>query len=355
MGILVFMLAIVPSLGGNAIHLMRAEVPGPQKGKLVPRMKETAIILYAIYLGLTLILAVALLFTGMPLYDSVVNALATAGTGGFSVKNASIGSYMNPAAEWIIAIFMFIFGVNFNLYFYIIIKKFKLILRNEELRAYIAICILSTLFITLNVWNGIQGSFSSVSDCIRAVFFQVASIMSTTGFATMNYDLWPEFSRAMMVFLTLIGASAGSTAGGLKISRIIILLKTIRLNIKRLLKPNSVNTLRLDGEALDERTEKTATNYFTLYTIALIILILALSTDGKDFTTTVTAAITCFNNVGPGLGLVGPMGSFAVFSPFAKLLLSFAMLFGRLEIIPMLVILSPSTWVKSFRSNREAN
>ena len=353
MGILVFMLAIIPSLGGNAIHLMRAEVPGPQKGKLVPKMKETALILYGIYFILTVIMTLALLCTGMPLYDSVVNALATAGTGGFSVKNASIGGYMNPAAEWVIAIFMLIFGINFNLYFYIIIKKFDQIFKNEELKVYLALTLISTAVITLNVWNGVQNSFENVSDCIRAAFFQVTSIMSTSGYSTVNYDLWPEFSKLLIVFLTIIGASAGSTAGGLKVSRLLILFKTARLNIKRVLKPNSVNTLRLDGDALPDETEKNATNYFTIYILLMLGFILLLAIDGKDMITTVTAAITCFNNVGPGLADVGPIGNFAGFSYFSKIVLTMAMLFGRLEIMPMLIILSPSTWTKSFKTKQK--
>ena len=352
MGILVFMLALLPSLGGNAIHLMRAEVPGPQKGKLVPKMKETALILYGIYFLLTVILAVLLLCTGMPLYDSIVSSLATAGTGGFSVRNASIGAYMNPAAEWIIASFMLIFGVNFNLYFYIIVKKFKLILKNEELRTYLILCAVSTVLITINVWNSVASEFDTVADCIRAAFFQVTSIMSTTGFSSVNYELWPEFSRMLLVFISIIGASAGSTAGGLKVSRLVILLKTVRVNMKRVLKPNSVHTLRLDGDVLPEETEKSTTNYFAMYMLLTLGFILLVSLDGKDFVSTVTAVIACFNNVGPGLGIVGPWGSFASFSYFSKLVLSFAMLFGRLEIMPMLIMLSPSTWVKSFRGNK---
>ena len=351
MGILVFMLALLPSLGGNAIHLMRAEVPGPQKGKLVPKMKETALILYGIYFALTVIMTLALLLTGMPLYDSVVNSLATAGTGGFSVKNASIGGYMNPAAEWVIAAFMLIFGVNFNIYFFIIVKKFKMILKNEELKVYIALCLISTVLITGNVWQGVSESFEGVADCIRAAFFQVTSIMSTTGYTTVNYELWPEFSKALLIFLTLLGASAGSTAGGLKLSRAIILIKTVGLNIKRVLKPNSVNVLRLDGDALPDETEKNATNYFVLYTLLMIGFTMIIAIDGKDFTTTITSVITCFNNVGPGLAAVGPAGNFAGFSYFSKIIFSIAMLFGRLEIMPMLIILSPTTWVKNFKTN----
>ncbi len=352
MGILVFMLAIVPSLGGNAIHIMRAEVPGPTKDKLVPKAKQTALILYGIYIFLTVAEAIALLISGLGFYDSAVTALSTAGTGGFSVKNASIAGYNNPAAEWIVAIFMLIFGINFNMYFFIIVKKLRPVLKNEEFRIYILLTALATVLITVNVWHNVGDQFSGISECIRTAFFQITSIMSTTGFVTTDYNaLWPEFSKILIVFLTLLGACAGSTAGGLKMSRFIILLKTVGLNVKRVLKPHSINTLRLDGEALSDDTEKNVTTYFALYVMLIIGFTLLISVDGKDFTTTVTSVITCFNNVGPGLAEVGPVGNFAGFSYYSKIVLSIAMLFGRLEIIPMLIMLSPSTWRKSFRAN----
>ena len=352
MGILVFMMAVIPTVGGSSIHLMRAEVPGPQKGKLVPKMRETALILYGIYVIITVAQVIALLIAGLPLFDAVVNSFATAGTGGFSVKNASIGAYGNPAAEWIIAIFMMICGINFNLYYFIIIKKLRSVFKNEELRVYIALTLISTALIAINVWNSIQNSFESVADCIRAAFFQVTSIMSTSGFSTVNYDLWPEFSKILIVILTFLGASAGSTAGGLKISRLLIILKTIRIEVKKMVKPSSVNPLRLDGDTLPDTTGKTAMNYFVFYIMIFTGTLLLISVDSKDFITTFTAAATCFNNVGPGLAEVGPFGNFSAFSYFSKLVLSFAMLFGRLEIMPMFIMLSPSTWRGSFRRNK---
>lgn len=352
MGILVFMLALLPGLGGNAVHIMRAEVPGPKKDKLVPKTKQTALILYGIYILLTLIQTVALLIAKMPLYDAVVNALSTAGTGGFSVKNASIAGYSNPAAEWIISIFMLLYGINFNVYFFIIIKKFRLILKNEELRVYLLLNVISTVLITLNVWNAISENFTSVADCIRTVFFHVTSIMSTTGFCTTDYNLWPEFSKILIVFLTIIGGSAGSTAGGLKVSRLLILVKTMKINIKRTLKPNSVNTLSIDGEPITEENQRNVTTYFAIYTMIIILFTLIVATDGKDFTTTLTATITCVNNVGPGLAIVGPAGNFSSFSPLSKIALSAAMLFGRLEILPMMIFFSPATWFGSFKKNK---
>jgi trk system potassium uptake protein TrkH len=331
---------------------MRAEVPGPQKGKLVPRLRESSIILYAIYLGLTVILATALLFTGMRLYDSVITSFSTAGTGGFSVMNSSIMGYNNPAAEWIIAIFMILFGVNFNLYFFLLIKRWKNVLKNEELRAYFAIIIASVTVITVNLYTSMRQSFDSIWHCIRAAFFQVASIMSTTGFVSMDFELWPNLSKTVLLMLMLVGASAGSTAGGIKVSRLVIILKTLRLRIKKMLKPNAVIPLRLDGEPIPSTTGNTAVNYLALYSVIMAAVMLLISIDGKDILTTVTATVTCLNNVGPGLGnIVGPMYNFSTFSDFSKIILSFTMLFGRLELIPMIIILSPSTY-RHWRKNK---
>lgn len=344
MGVLVFMMAILPSAGsGQNIYLMRAEVPGPTKGKLVPKMRQTALILYSIYMALTAMEVVALLFTGMPLYDSVVNSLATAGTGGFSVLNSSIGGYNNPAAEWVFAVFMFIFGINFNLYYFILVGRARELFKNEELRAYILLCLASTVAIVVNTFNTVE----RVGDCVRNAFFQVTSIISTTGFATLNYDAeWPEFSKMLLVTLTLVGACAGSTAGGLKMSRVLIVLKGILAQIRKILRPNSVNVVRLDGEAVPNDTVRAAMGYMSIYWLLIVVTAFMLSFDGFDFTTNATAAITCINNVGPGLGAVGPAGNFAGFSDFNTLFLSFVMLTGRLEIMPMLIFLSPASWRK---------
>ncbi len=341
MGVLVFMLAIVPA-DGRAIHLMRAEIPGPTKGKLVPRMRQTALILYGIYVFLTLAEVVSLYIAGLPLYDSFVTAFATTGTGGFAIKNLSIAGYANPAVEWIVALFMLLSGVNFNLYFFMLIRHFRDVWKSEELRAYLILCGASTMLIAANVFH----IYKNVGDTLRVAFFQVTSIMSTTGFSTVDFNLWPEFSQTILVILTIIGACAGSTAGGLKVSRALILFKNIWRELKHILHPRSVIVTRLDGEALSDETCRTAANYFSLYALLIATCTVILSFDGFDLTTNFTATLACINNVGPGLGLVGPLGNFSIFSPLSKLTLTLSMLLGRLEIIPLVILLSPTTWKK---------
>lgn len=342
MGVLVFMLAILPSKGGQTMHLMRAEVPGPTKGKLVPKIRQTALILYSIYIALTIIQIIALLLCDMPLFDSIVTTFATAGTGGFSVLNDSIAGYNNPAAEWVIAVFMMIFGVNFNLYFFILIGKVKDVFKNEEFRAYILICATAVFAIAINIAN----NFNLLGNCIRTSFFQVASIMTTTGFVTADFNLWPVFSKTILVILMIIGACAGSTAGGLKISRILILLKNILREIKYMLRPHSVNIVRLDGEVVSDDTVRSATGYLTIYITLIIATVLAISFDGFSIETNITATLSCINNIGPALGDIGPMGNFSGFSYVSKIILSLAMLIGRLEIMPMMILFSPMTWKK---------
>ncbi len=342
MGVLVFMLALMPSDDGRSIHLMRAEVPGPTKGKLVPKIRRTAMILYGIYFIMTVIQTLLLVISGLPFYDAIVTAFSTAGTGGFSVKNASIAGYNNPAAEWICAIFMFLFGVNFNLYFFLLIKNFKGVLKNEELRTFAAICVASTAAIVINAWR----SFSSFSQAVRTAFFQVTTIISTTGFATVDYGMWPEFSKTILVILMITGACAGSTAGGLKISRVIIIIKNIFKEIKHLLRPNSVNRVRLDGEVLVYETVRSASGYLAIYLVIMIVSCLVVSLDGFTMETTLTATISCLNNVGPVLGTIGPYGNFSGFSYLSKIVFSGAMLLGRLEIMPIIILFSPSTWFK---------
>ncbi len=342
MGVLVFVLAILPSDDGRAIHLMRAEVPGPTKGKLVPKLRETAQILYMIYLSLTVLETVLLLTVGIPFYDALVSTFATVGTGGFSVLNASIVGYGNAAAEWIIAIFMLLCGVNFNMYFFLLMRRFRDVLKSEELRVYLLICALSVVLIAVNTAHMFEG----VEECLRTSFFQVTSIMSTTGFTTVNYDTWPELSKTLLVILTVIGACAGSTAGGLKISRIILIFKSIIREIKHMLRPKSVNVIRLDGEVVSEETVKASTNYLSLDLVLIVASALLISLDNFDFTTNITAVLTCINNVGPGLSVVGPVGNFAGFSYLSKLILSSLMLLGRLEIMPVMILFSVGTWRK---------
>jgi trk system potassium uptake protein TrkH len=324
---------------------MRAEVPGPQKGKLVPKMRTNALILYSIYVALTVIMVAALLIAKMPIYDALVTAFGTAGTGGFSVLNDSIAGYNSPAVEWIVASFMVVFGINFNMYFFLFIRKLKPILKSEELRIFLILIVVSTALISVNVWTSVEYHCESVSECIRDAFFQVTSILSTSGYATTDYNLWPSFSKNLIILLTFFGACAGSTAGGLKISRLIIIFKTMRLRIKKVLKPREVISLKLDGDTLPLETGNSAMNYLAIYSVLLFVSIFLVTFDGKDFLTSFTATLTCINNVGPGMGdIVGPVGNFSSFSYFSKIILSIDMLFGRLEIIPMIIILSPSTW-----------
>lgn len=342
MGVLVFMLAILPSAGGEAIHLMRAEVPGPTKGKLVPKMRQTALILYGIYIALTCIQIVALLLCKMPLYDAIVNSFATAGTGGFSVLNDSIAGYHSPAIEWVIGIFMLLFGINFNLFFFILVGKIKDVLKSEELRTYSVIVGLAVLAISINTFR----MFSNTGDCIRTAFFQTASIITTTGFVTVEYNAWPVLSKTVLILLMVIGACAGSTAGGLKISRVIILVKNIVREIKHMIRPRSVNVVRVDQEVIPDETLRSATGYLTVYIAVIILTMLMISIDGMSMETNLTATLSCVNNVGPALGDIGAMSNFSSFSDFSTLIMSFAMLFGRLEFVPMLVLFSPYAWKK---------
>lgn len=350
MGVLVFMLAILPLAGGQTMHLMRAEVPGPTKGKLVPKMKDSAMILYGIYIALTLMLAVILLICGQPLYHALVNAFATAGTGGFSVLNNSIAGYNSPIVEWVIAIFMLLFGINFNLYYFMLIGHFKEIRKNEELRVFLAIVFLSTVAISINTAK----MFTNLGDCIRTAFFQVTTIISTAGFATADFDLWPTFSKTLLVFLMLIGSCAGSTAGGLKLSRVMLIFKSTVREIRHILRPRSVSIVRLDGVAVPEETVRSAVGYLALYVMMLICTVFLISFDGYSFETNFTAAIACLNNIGPGLKEVGPTGNFAGYSMLSQFLLALSMILGRLEIIPMLVLLSPDTWKKIFGQKESA-
>ena len=336
MGVLVFMLAILPSANGQTMHLMRAEVPGPTKGKLVPKMRQSSLILYGIYVAMTLIEIALLLIVDMPLYDAAVNAFGTAGTGGFAVLNNSIAGYNNPAAEWIIAIFMLLFGINFNIYFFILMGKVRDALKSEELRVYLIICALATVLIAINT----ASMFDSLSDNVRASFFQVTSIMSTSGFATVDFNLWPSFSKTILVLLMITGACAGSTAGGLKISRVIILVKSALKEIRHMRRPKSVNVVRLDGEAVPSETVRSAMGYIVVYILIFLTSTLLISVDAFSFETNVSAVIATLNNVGPGFDVVGPVGNFSVFSDFSTVVLSFTMLIGRLEIMPMMILFS---------------
>ena len=341
MGVLVFIMAIIPSSTDRSIHILRAEVPGPIVGKLVPKMRETAKILYLIYIALTVVEVVFLLAGGMPLFDSIVHAFGTAGTGGFGIKADSIASY-SPYLQWVITIFMLIFGVNFNLYYLILIKKIKSVFKSEELWVYIGIAVVSTVIIAINI----SSMYDGFAEILRLSSFQVASVITTTGYATADFNLWPELSKTILLILMFIGSCAGSTAGGFKISRIILLFKMIQREIKLLLHPRSVSVVRFEGKKVDEPVLKSVSAYTAVYIASFFVVFLLISFDNFDILTNFSAAAACFNNIGPGLSAVGPASNFADYSVFSKLVLSIAMLFGRLEIYPVLFILSPSAWSK---------
>ncbi len=341
MGVLIFIMAIIPNIADRSIHIVRAEMPGPVVGKLVPRVKDTAKILYIIYIAMTLLEIAFLLFGGMPLFESVVHAFGTAGTGGFGVKADSIAGY-SPYLQWVITVFMLLFGVNFNLYYLILIRRTRTALRSGELWCYLGIVALSTGVIVCNILP----QFGSAEDALRHSAFQVASILTTTGYATTDFNLWPDLSRAILFVLMFIGGCAGSTAGGLKQSRAIMLVKTVGREFKRMLHPRSVSSVRFEGKPVDEATLGSVSTYFAVYMICLFAVFLLISPEPFGFETNLSAAVACFNNVGPGFGLVGPVGSYSAYSGFSKLVLSFAMLLGRLEIFPLILALSPGSWIK---------
>ena len=338
------MLALIPSLGSNSIHLLKAESPGPSPGKIVPKIKETAKILYLIYFALTLIEGILLMCAGMNLYDAVIHAMGTAGTGGFSNMNASIAAFNSPAIEWIITIFMLIFGINFALYFQILKGNFKGFFKNEELRYYLLIIVSAFILITVNIIS-LNGGDIILS--IRQSAFQVSSIVTSTGFATVDFNFWPTLSKLIIVMLMFVGAMAGSTGGGIKTVRIVIMLKAIKREINKIIHPKRVNSVKIDGKTVDEDIIHGVFLFIGAYIIISLIAIFIISFDNFDVVTTVTSVITTMSNIGPGLEVVGPAGNFAAFSPLSKLVLSFCMLAGRLEIYPMLIMFSPSIWRKN--------
>lgn len=343
MGVLVFVLAVVPlSKGsGDTLHLLRAESPGPSVDKLTPTMRHTARILYAIYIALTLLEVVFLRFGGMPLFDSVNHAFATAGTGGFSIKNASIAAYQSPYIHLVIGVFMALFGVNFGIFYLLLLRQVRQVFKNEELRLYLGLMAASTLLIAFNILPLYGGGFGRA---LLDSFFQVSSIMTTTGFATANFDLWPQFSRLLLVLLMIFGASAGSTGGGIKMSRLLILAKAQASELRRITRPRLVKPVMIDGKRVGTEVVHVTFAFMVAYFFICCISMILLSFDNFDLETSVTAVLACVNNIGPGLSMVGPMGNYAQFSAFSKLVLSFDMLIGRLEIFPMLMLFSPGLW-----------
>ena len=339
MGFLVFVMAIIPNVTDRSIHIMKAEVPGPSVGKLVPRIKDTAKILYLIYIAITLLEIILLICGGMPVFDSVVHSFGTAGTGGFGIKNDSITSY-SPYCQWVIGIFMLLFGVNFNIYYLLLIRKFKDAIKSSELWGYISIMLVSTALITANNLN----LYERFSLSLRHSFFQVSSVMTTTGYATADFDKWTGIAKPILLTLMIIGACAGSTGGGLKVSRVIILFKTISREIKRLLHPRAVKAVHFEGKRLDENTASGVGQYFAIYMICFVAAFLLISFEPFGIETNLSATAACFNNIGPGFGGVGPTMNYSAYTDFSKIVLSLAMLLGRLEIFPIIIAFSPSVW-----------
>lgn len=344
MGVLVFVMMLTSLEDDHSMHLMRAEVPGPEADKLVPRARHSAKILYEIYFVLTATEVILLMFGGMSFYDALLHAFSTAGTGGFSNRNASVAYYDSAYIDGVITIFMILFGVNFNLYFLIRLKKWKSALKNEELKAYLGIIGVSIVIITVNILH----IYGNVAQAFRYASFQVASIITTTGFCTANYDVWPELSKTLLLALMVIGACAGSTGGGIKVSRLLILVKTVRQEIRRILHPKSVTVVRVNGKKIGRDTMQGVYIYFISYILILIVSVLIVSIDNFDFATSFSGMLTTINNVGPGISQVGPIENFYSFSPVSKIVFCIDMLVGRLEVIPYLLIFSPDLWRRKF-------
>ncbi len=344
MGVLVFVMVITALDKNNSMHLMRAEVPGPDKDKLMPKATTTARILYAMYLILTAIEITFLLFGGMNLFDSLIHAFGTAGTGGFSNYAASVGHFDSAYIDAVITIFMILFGINFSLFYFLLIGEVGAFLKNEELRVYLGIIAVSTGIITWNIYD----QFGSILKSFRYAVFQVASIITTTGYATADYNNWPMLSQCILMMLMVVGACASSTGGGIKVSRVIMICKCIRKEILTIVHPKNVCIIKVNGKKVNEDGIRTLAIYLMCYIMIFIASILLVAIDNKDFGTTFSSVLTCIGNVGPGISLVGPNGNFSSFSPFSKLVLSFDMLAGRLELFPMMILFTVSAWRRKF-------
>ena len=345
MGVLVFLLALVPMSGKNegfTMHLLRAESPGPDVGKLVPKMKQTAMVLYLTYVALTVLNFLFLIIGNMPLFDAVCTAFGTAGTGGFGVKNDSIAGY-SPYLQNVCTVFMLLFGINFSCFYLLILRQFRAIFRDEELRLYLGVVAVAILLITLDI----SGLYDSIGESLRYAAFQVSSIITTTGFSTVNFDAWPAFSKGILLVLMLIGACAGSTGGGIKCARILLLIKGVRRNISQIMHPQKVQVIRVNGKVVDERILSNTNSYLAVYLVIMVVSFLVVGLDEFSITTNFSAVMACFNNIGPGLDAAGPTCNFSIFSPLSKIVLIFDMLAGRLEIFPILILLSPKTWSRS--------
>ena len=342
MGVLVFLLAVIPVSGRNegfTMHLLRAESPGPDVGKSMPRMRQTAAVLYLTYLGLSVLNLIFLLAGKMPFFDALCTMFGTAGTGGFGVYNDSIAGF-SPYIQWVCTVFMLLFGINFSCYYLILLRRIRSVIGDEELKLYLGIVLSSVVLIVLNL----RGFYGTLGETVRHAFFQVASIITTTGFATTDFNLWPSFSKTILVILMLVGACAGSTGGGLKCARVLLLFKSMRRNVSLVLRPQKVKVIRVNGKPVDEKILSGTGAYFLVYSVILFVSFLVLSFDGFSFETNMTAVMSCLNNIGPGLDMVGPTGNFSSFNIWSKLVLIFDMLAGRLEIFPILVLLIPHAW-----------
>ena len=344
MGVLVFILAIIPeSKDGSTLHIMKAESTGPQVGKLVSKMRVTSRILYLMYLGLSVIQFLLLVLGPDPMmgpFESLIYTFGTAGTGGFGMHADGLQS-ATPYSQYVISIFMIIFGINFSLFYLLLLGNIKEVFKNEELRLYLFILIISITMMTINIYS----RYSNIEEAFRHSLFQVASIISTTGYATADFALWPSLSQAIIIIIMMCGACAGSTAGGFKLARVNVLLKSTDLKIKNSISPRKVESIRFEGKVMDEKIVNNVQNYFVIYFLMIVLVGLLISIDGTHgILENITASLTTINNVGPGLGVIGPMGSFANYSYFSKLILTIAMIAGRLELIPVLVLFNPKTW-----------
>ena len=344
MGVLVFVMMITSLDDDNAMPLMRAEVPGPEADKLVPKARRTAKILYGMYFALTAVETVFLMAGGMSFFDALLHAFSTAGTGGFSNKNASVGFFDSAYIDYVISIFMILFGINFNLYYFMLLGDFKAFWKNEELRVYLGIIAIATILITLNT----NQMYGSIMKAFRYALFQVSTIITTTGYATTDFNLWPTFSQCILVLLMIIGACASSTGGGIKVSRLMIVFKGVKREIKQLVHPKSVNLIRINRKKISDETLRGVYVYLMAYALLAIVSVLIISLDNQDFTTTFTSVMATLNNIGPGLSAVGPTGNFADFSILSKIVFCIDMLAGRLEIFPFLTFLTMFAWKRKF-------
>ncbi len=339
MGIFVFMLAVVPLLGGSTFNLMKAESPGPVVGKFVPKIRETAAILYTIYLAITIVECLLLTICGMPFFEAICHTFGTVGTGGFGVKNSGYTEYA-PILQNITTFFMIACGVNFQFYYYLVGKRFKLAFSMSEVKAYLIIILVAIVLIAFNI----RGMYGTTEEAVRHSAFQVGTIITTTGYATTDFDKWPAFSQSILVLLMMCGACAGSTGGGIKVSRIVLLFKTIHKELSKIIHPRFIKKIQFDGVSVAHETVRNTNVFIAVYCVIFALSVLCISVDNHDFTTNFTAVTATINNIGPGLSLVGPTQNFSFFSPFSKIVLIFDMLAGRLELFPMLLLFAPHVW-----------